>query len=217
MTDATHPPIVFIHGLWIHSSAWQPWIDFFAEAGYTGTAPGWPGDLDTVAATRADPSGLDGVGIEAIANHYAELIGQLPEKPVVIGHSFGGLIAQELLAGGFAAAAVAIDPAPIKGVKILPFAQLRSGLPVLENPANRKRTVALTAKEFHYAFGNALPEAESDALFEAWTIHGPGRPLFEDATANFVKNSPATVDTHLANRGPLLLVSGTEDHTCPIR
>jgi pimeloyl-ACP methyl ester carboxylesterase len=134
---------------------------------------------------------------------------------VVIGHSFGGLIAQELLANGFAAAAVAIDPAPIKGVKILPFSQLRSGLPVLGNPANKKRTVALTANEFRYAFGNAISEDESNALFEQWTIPGPGRPLFEDATANFVKGSPAAIDTHVADRGPLLLITGTEDHTVP--
>jgi pimeloyl-ACP methyl ester carboxylesterase len=208
-------PVLFIHGLWIHSSAWQPWIDLFARAGYDAIAPGWPGDLESVEATRADPSGLDDVGIEAICRHYADLIEASGTRPVVVGHSFGGLIAQELLAHGFASAAVAIDPAPIKGVKILPFAQLRSGLPVLGNPANRRRTVALTAKQFRYAFGNAIPEAESDALFEAWTIPGPGRPLFEDATANFVKDSPATIDTHVAERGPLLLVSGTEDHTVP--
>jgi pimeloyl-ACP methyl ester carboxylesterase len=207
--------VLFIHGLWIHSAAWQPWIDLFTEAGYDATAPGWPGDLETVEATRADPSGLDDIGIEAICRHYADLIGDGPEKPIVVGHSFGGLIAQELLAHGFASAAVAIDPAPIKGVNVLPFSQLRSGLPVLGNPANRKRTVALTAKQFRYAFGNAIPEEESDALHEAWTIPGPGRPLFEDATANFVKNSPATIDVHVADRGPLLLISGTEDHTVP--
>jgi pimeloyl-ACP methyl ester carboxylesterase len=207
--------IVFIHGLWIHSSAWAPWQELFEGEGYTTSAPGWPGDLDTVAATREDPSGLNGVGIEAICHHYAELIDALPEKPIVIGHSFGGLIAQELLAHGYATAAVAIDPAPIKGVKILPLAQIRSAFPVLSNPANRGRTVALTASQFRYAFGNAIPEAESDALFEAFAIPGPGRPLFEDATANFRKDSPATVDTHVADRGPLLLTSGTLDHTVP--
>lgn len=208
-------PVLFIHGLWIHSSSWTSWIDLFTTEGYDASAPGWPGDLDTVEATRADPSGLDGVGIEAICRHYADIIEKLPAKPLVIGHSFGGLIAQELLAHGLAEAAVAIDPAPIKGVKILPFSQLRSGLPVLGNPANKSRTVALTAKEFRYSFGNAISEAESNALFEKWTIPGPGRPLFEDATANFVKGSPAAVDTHVADRGPLLLITGTEDHTVP--
>jgi len=207
--------VVFIHGLWIHTSAWKPWQDLFDAAGYATSAPGWPGDLDTVEATRADPAGLNNQGIAEICHHYADLIERLDEKPVIVGHSFGGLIAQELLANDLAAAAVAIDPAPIKGVKVLPFAQLKSGFPVLGNPANKSRTVALNEKQFRYAFGNAITEEESDALHAAWTIPGPGRPLFEDATANFVRNSPAAVDTHVATRGPLLLTSGTEDHTVP--
>lgn len=155
------------------------------------------------------------MGIEQICHHYADYIDTLESKPIVVGHSFGGLIVQELLANDLAVGAVAIDPAPIKGVKALPFSQLRSGFPVLGNPANKKRTVSLTAKQFRYSFGNAISEEESDALFEAWTIPGPGRPLFEDATANFLRNSPAKVDTHHAPRGPLLLVSGSDDHTVP--
>ena len=216
--SATHPfPVLFIHGLWIHSSAWRDWQDLFEASGYDTSAPGWPGDGDTVQATRDDPDALNDVGIEAICRHYAELIDAMPVKPIVIGHSFGGLIAQELLANGYATAAVAIDPAPVKGVKVLPFSQLRSGFPVLGNPANKKRTVALTADQFRYSFGNALTPEESDALFEKWTIPGPGRPLFEDAAATFVRDSPAAVDTHHAVRGPLLLVSGTEDHTVPLK
>jgi pimeloyl-ACP methyl ester carboxylesterase len=209
------PPVIFIHGLWIHSSAWAPWIDLFAENGYAATAPGWPGDLDTVEATRANPEGLNEMGISEICHHYADIIEKSGVKPIAIGHSFGGLIAQELLALNLVSAAVAFDPAPVKGVKVLPFAQLKSGFPVLGNPANNKRTVALTAEQFRYAFGNAISEEESNALFGAWAIPGPGRPLFEDATANFVRNSPAAVDTHTAVRGPLLLTSGTEDHTVP--
>ena len=211
----TAPPVLFIHGLWIHSTAWQPWIDLFAERGFAGTAPGWPGDSDTVRSTRENADALNDVGIEAICHHYAGLIEDAGVLPIVVGHSFGGLIAQELLSHGFAVAAVAIDPAPIKGVKALPFSQLKSGFPVLANPANRKRTVSLTAKQFQYAFGNASPVEESDALHEKWTIPGPGRPLFEDATANFSKRSPAAVDTAHGERGPLLLTSGSEDHTVP--
>lgn len=207
--------VVFIHGLWIHASAWKPWQDLFESKGFATTAPGWPGDQETVEATRANPDGLNNQGIAEICHHYADLIEKLDEKPIAVGHSFGGLIAQELLANDLVTAAVAIDPAPIKGVKVLPFAQLKSALPVLANPANRSRTVALNAKQFRYAFGNAISEEESDALHAAWTIPGPGRPLFEDATANFVRNSPAAVDSHTAVRGPLLLTSGTEDHTVP--
>lgn len=207
--------VVFIHGLWIHASSWRPWQDHFEQKGYTTEAPGWPGDLDTVEATRSDPSGLNNQGIAEICHHYADIIEKLGEKPIVVGHSFGGLIAQELLANDLVAAAVAIDPAPVKGVKVLPFSQLRSGFPVLSNPANKSKTVALDEGQFKYAFGNVLSDEESKAIFDAVTIPGPGRPLFEDATANFVRNSPAAVDTHTAVRGPLLLTSGTEDHTVP--
>lgn len=217
MTTKTNP-VIFIHGLWIHASAWQPWLDLFAERGYAASAPGWPGDGDTVAATRDNADSLNDVGIQEIVDHYAALIDAAGgPKPVVVGHSFGGLIAQKLLASGHAAAAVAIDPAPIKGVTALPWSQLRSGSPVLGNPANRHRTVSLTPKQFRYAFGNALTEDESNQLHEQWTIPGPGRPLFEDAAANFVSKSPAKVDTRLADRGPLLLTSGTADHTVPLK
>lgn len=210
-------PVIFIHGLWIHSTAWQPWIEHFAQHGYRATAPGWPGDAPTVAQTRANPDALDDVDIEMLVDHYVRLIGAPEVKPIVIGHSFGGLIAQELLANDLAAAAVGIDPAQIKGVHALPFAQLRSAFPVLGNPANRHRTVSLTAAQFHYAFGNMLTEQESDALHEKWAIPGPGKPLFQGAAANFSRHSPAKVDTQKADRGPLLLTSGTDDHTVPLK
>jgi pimeloyl-ACP methyl ester carboxylesterase len=216
---ATKPnSVLFIHGLWIHASSWQSWQELFGDQGYATLAPGWPGDGDDVASTRANAEALNNVGIDEIVDHYVQLINanDFQTKPVVIGHSFGGLIAQRLLAANHAAAAVAIDPAPIKGVKSLPFSQLKATFPVLSKPANRHGTVSLTAKQFRYDFGNAVSEEESNQLHERWAIPGPGRPLFQGAAALFVRNSPAKVDTH-AQRGPLLITAGSEDHTVPLK
>jgi pimeloyl-ACP methyl ester carboxylesterase len=208
-------PVVFIHGLWLHSTSWQNWVDLFGEEGYDPIVPEWPGVPDTVAEARANPESQAGKGIDDVVNHYAEIIRGLEGKPVVIGHSFGGLFTQRLLGQDLAAGAVAIDPAPIRGVLVLPPAQLRSAFPGLRNPANRKRTVSLTPKQFRYAFANAVSERESAELYEAWAIPGPGRPLFEAAFANFSPNSPAKVNTRNSSRGPLLLISGKQDHTVP--
>jgi alpha-beta hydrolase superfamily lysophospholipase len=150
-----------------------------------------------------------------VTQHYTEIITGLDEPPVIIGHSFGGLFAEKLLGEGLGAAAVAIDPAQIKGVLPLPLAQLRSGLPALGNPANLHRSVSLTRKEFRFGFGNAVSEEESDELYDRWTIPSPARPLFQAATANFVLHAQAAVNTANDERGPLLLISGTADHTVP--
>lgn len=208
--------VVFIHGLWVPATAWQPWIERFAANGHQAIAPAWPGESATVAETRENPSAQAGFGIDDITEHFAKLLEQYDGPPVVIGHSFGGLIAQKLLGQGRAAAAIAIDPAPIKGVKPLPFAQLRSAFPVLGNPFNKSRAKGLTRAQWRYGFGNVLTQQESDALWERFAIPSPGKPLFEAATANFTPNSPATVDTANATRGPLLITGGTADHTVPL-
>ncbi len=208
-------PVVFIHGLWIHSDAWQPWVGLYRSAGYNAIAPGWPGDSASADGTRENPGAVAGKGIDDITSGYLDIIRGLPARPVVIGHSFGGLVAQKLLALDAAAAAVAIDPGQIKGVKPVPFAQIRSGLPVLSKPGNKKRAVTLTKKQFRYGFGNALSESESGELYDRYAIPGPGKPLFEASAANFRKSSPAAVDTRKKDRGPLLIVGGGKDHTVP--
>lgn len=207
--------VVFIHGLWISHAAWEPWIEHFVANGHRAIAPRWPGEADTAAAARENPDAQAGFGIAQLTEHFAAVIEQFDAPPIAIGHSFGGLIAQKLLGQNRVAAAVAIDPAPIKGVKPLPLAQLRSAFPVLGNPLNRGRAKALTRRQFRYGFGNALTEAESDSLWEKWSIPSPGKPLFEAATANFIRNSPAEVDVANAARGPLLITAGTVDHTVP--
>ena len=208
-------PVVFIHGLWLHATSWQPWTELFAAAGYLPTAPGWPHEPPTVEEARKNPSAVANLSIDDVTHHYAELIARLDQAPILIGHSFGGLFAEKLLGQGVGKAAVAIDPAQIKGVLPLPLAQLRSGLPALANPANLRRSVSLTKKEFRFGFGNALTEEESDELHERWTIPSPARPLFQAAAANFVMHSQAAVDIANSDRGPLLLISGTADHTVP--
>ena len=215
MPDALSTPVVFIHGLWVHSSAWQPWIDLFNESGYSATAPGWPGDADTVEAARANPDAVANVGVDDVTDHYAKVIASLPAKPIVIGHSFGGLIVEKLLGDGHAAAGVAIDAAPIKGVLPVPISALRVAFAALKNPGNIDEAVSLTLEQFHYGFGNALTEEESAELYERWAIPSPARPLFQAASANFNPHAETKVDVDHEDRGPLLLTMGGMDHTVP--
>jgi pimeloyl-ACP methyl ester carboxylesterase len=208
-------PVLFIHGLWLHADSWSPWVDLFTQNGYGAFAAGWPGVPETVGEARANPESLAGQGIDDIVAHYTTIIDTLPARPIVIGHSFGGMIAQKLLGQDKAAAAIGIDAAQIKGVFQLPLSGLRSAWPVFKNPANKRRAVSLNADQFRFSFGNAVSREESDALHQKWTIPAPGRPLFEAAAANFSSRSPAKVATDNSERGPLLLVAGGEDHTVP--
>ncbi|WP_283605742.1 alpha/beta hydrolase [Mycolicibacterium poriferae] len=211
MTD-----VVFIHGLWVAHSAWQPWIDHFAAQGIRAIAPPWPGEDPTPAPSRENGQAQAGFGLAEVTNHFAAILGELDRSPVVVGHSFGGLIAQKLLAQRLVSAAVAINPAPIKGVRALPIPQLRSAFPVLRNPANRGKAKALTRSQWRYGFGNALSPQESDSLWEQWSIPSPCKPLFEISVANFAPKSPAKVDVTDTERGPLLITGGTADHTVPL-
>jgi non-heme chloroperoxidase len=208
-------PVVFIHGLWLLASSWDRWAALFQEAGYAAVSPGWPDDPDTVAQAAADPGVFAGKTVGQVANHYSEVIGTLTRKPAVIGHSFGGLLAEIVAGRGQSAATVAVDAAPFRGVLPLPLSSLKAAFPVLGNPANRHRAVPLTFSQFRFAFANAVSEDEAHQLYDTFAVPASGVPLFQAAAANFNPRTEAHVDTRNPHRGPLLIISGAKDNTVP--
>jgi pimeloyl-ACP methyl ester carboxylesterase len=156
-----------------------------------------------------------GKGIGEIADYEESIIRRLDRKPVVIGHSFGGLLTEILAGRGLAAAAVAISPAPFRGVLPLPISALRSSSAVLSNPLNRNRAVPLTYEQFRYSFANVVGEDEAKELYLGYSVPGPGEPVFQAAAANLNPWSEAKVDTKNPDRGPMLIISADADHTVP--
>jgi non-heme chloroperoxidase len=207
-------PVVFVHGLWLLDSSWDRWARFFEDAGYVAVTPGWPNDPPTVEAARADPDVFAGKSVGDVAAYQQTVIEKLDKKPAIIGHSFGGLLVQILAGRGLAAATVAIDPAPSRGVLPLPAAALKSASAVLTNPANRHRAVALTFDQFRYGFANALSEEEAK-VYETYHVAGSGIPIFQAAFANINPRSENKADNKNPDRGPMLIIGGELDHQAP--
>ncbi len=213
--ESGRQPVVFVHGLWLLSSSWDRWRRLCEERGYSTIAPGWPDDPDTVAEARDHPEVFAHKMVQAVTDHYLDAIGGLNSKPAVIGHSFGGLIAQKIAGVGASAATVAIDPAPGRGVLPLPASALKAGSPVLGNPANARRSVTLTFEEFTYGWANNLGEDEARQLYEEFHVAASGVPIFQAAAANLNPFSETKVDYKAEDRGPILIISGENDHTVP--
>jgi len=212
---ASKPPVVFIHGFWLHASSWRDWVELFKKAGYEAGSPGWPGEPPAVKAARQHPELVAGKGLNEVTESYAKVLRSYPVKPIVIGHSFGGLIAQKLLGQDLAAAAIAINAVQPKGVWHQAFSQFRAISGVLANPFNINRAVMISPKQFRYAFTNTVSEAESQQLYDRWVIPSPAKSLFTAAIANLNPNSSSKVNVANAQRGPLLLIAGGHDNTIP--
>jgi non-heme chloroperoxidase len=208
-------PVVFIHGLWLRPDSWAAWEAVFEEAGYAPVSAAWPDDYESAADAAARPQALAGKSIAAIVDRLSTTVAALSKRPAVIGHSFGGLFAQMLAGRGLSAATVAIDPAPFRGVLPLPLSALKAASPVLRDPRNRKKAVALTYPQFRFAFANAVEEEEAKRLYAEQAVPAPGAPLFEAALANVNPFTDAKVDHENPQRGPLLVVSGEDDNTVP--
>ena len=208
-------PVVFVHGLWLLPSSWDNWVALFEEAGFVGLTPGWPDDPETVAEAREHPEVFAGKGITQVADYQEAIIRRLDRKPVIIGHSFGGLLTMILAGRGLAAASIAISPAPFRGVLPLPFPALRTASVALRNPLNWNRAVPLTYEQFRYSFANAVGEDEAKELYLGYSVATPGEPLFQAASANINPWSEAKVDTGNPERGPMLIIAADSDHAVP--
>jgi pimeloyl-ACP methyl ester carboxylesterase len=211
----TATPVVFVHGLWLLPSSWDPWAALFEEAGYVALTPSWPDDPETVEEARANPDVLAKKTLKQVADHTAEIIDALERKPAIIGHSTGGLLAQMLAGRGLSAATVAIDPGVFRGVLPLPGSVLKGVGPFLVNPLTRGRAITLTFDQFKYGWTNALDDKEAKGLYDTFHVAGSGISLVQMGNANLNPWTEAKVDTKNPDRGPLLIIDGEKDHTVP--
>lgn len=214
-TSPAPDTVVFVHGLWLTALSWEHWAERYARRGFKVVARSWPGMEGDIEALRRDPSAIAGLGVTEIVDHYEGIIRQLERPPVIIGHSFGGLVTQMLVDRGLGASAVAISPAPVKGIFILPFSTLKAAYPALKNPFDTHRAVPLTLEQFHYGFTNHLTEEESEPIYARYAVPGPNHVLFQASFANFNPHAATTVDFHNDDRAPLLLIGNGRDHTVP--
>ncbi len=214
--DSGRIPVVFIHGLWLLASSWDGWKELFDDAGFASIAPQWPDDPETVTEANAHPEVFAHKTVGQVADHIGEVIAGLKQKPVVVGHSFGGLLTQIVAGRGLSRTSVAIDPGPFRGVLPLPFSALKAASPVIANPLNRGRAVPLTLSQFRFAFANAVSEDEAKELYQKYAVPGSGVPLFQAAFANINPWTEAKVNWRTPSRGPLLIIDGEKDNTLPL-
>jgi non-heme chloroperoxidase len=208
-------PVAFIHGLWLLPSSWDRWAALFEEAGYVALTPDWPDDPATVEAARAEPEALSRKTLKQVADHTTLVIDALKQKPVLIGHSTGGLLAEMLAGRGLSAVTVAIDPGVFRGVLPLPFSVLKGIGPFLIDPRTRGRAITLSFDQFKYGWANALDEKEGRELYDTFHVAGSGVSLAQMGNANLNPWTEAKVDTTNPDRGPLLIIDGEKDNTVP--
>ncbi len=197
--------IVLIPGLWMTALSWELWVKRYGEKGYSVIAANWPGMEGDIELLRRDPSSFASLGLRDVVDHYEQIIREIETPPVIIGHGFGGLVAQILLDRGWGATGAAIASAPPKGVFRSVFRNLKLAL----------KAKSLTPQQFHYDFANTFAEAPSIAAFERYVVPAPNRILRQVALANFSPDAPSTVRFHNDSRAPLLLVAGGKDRVVP--
>ena len=209
------PTVVLIHGLWLTPRSWEGWIDRYQKAGYNVIAPSWPGLEGEVEAIRKNPSALKGLKLKTVVDHYDRIIRKLDAQPILMGHSFGGLIVQMLVDRGLGSAGILVDSAQTAGVPVLPFSTIRATLPILGNPFSYNRTTSLSPKQFNYAFTNELDAVESKKVYDRYSIPAANAILWDAALALLNPKASSKVDYKKTDRAPLLFIAGSNDHIVP--
>lgn len=207
--------IVLIHGLWVTPRSWEKFQRHYESRGYTVLAPPWPGIRGEVEDMQRDPSSFNNIGIDEVLAYYTNIIKELPEPPILIGHSFGGLITQLLVDRGLGTAGVAIDSVPPKGILLLPPSTIEALVPALANPFNVGGTYAFPFKRWWRVFANTLSEAEAREAYARYAIAAPERAIFQAALSNLSPGSPAAINFANASRAPLLFIGGEKDVIMP--
>jgi pimeloyl-ACP methyl ester carboxylesterase len=206
---------MLIHGAWLSSNSWDTFADYFRNRSFAVTAPEWPRKHGDVAEIRADAEEIKGLGLPEIVDYYEKEIRALDEPPVLIGHSFGGLIVELLLDRGLGRAGVAMSPAPPKGILVLPFSSLKAASPALAHPSKWHGVVPLTLEEFTYGFVNTFTPEDAKAAYVKYAVPETGQIFYEAGFANFHLHPPTEVHFKSEKRAPLLIVGAEKDHTVP--
>lgn len=217
MSTTAKTPIVLIHGLWMTPKSWDTWAERFRALGHEVIVPGWPGiDDRSVEDIRSNPEALKGIGLKQIVGHYERIIRSLPQKPIIMGHSFGGVITQMLADRGLGAAYVGVAPGQPAGIAVLPASTLWTGTPILSNPFDRNGAKPLSKRHFHFTFGNDLDREASDRLWQDYAVNSYNRVFFEGVSSTLNERGGVThVDFGRADRAPLLVITGDRDHVVP--
>jgi pimeloyl-ACP methyl ester carboxylesterase len=208
-------PLMLIHGAWLSSQSWENFSEYFSERGFAVSAPEWPRKHGGVAELREASDELEGLGLTEIVDHYEAQIRALAEPPILIGHSYGGLIVELLLDRGLGRAGVAMSPAPPKGILVLPFSTLKAGAPALAHPSKWHGVVPLTLEEFTYGFVNTFSPEDAASAYEKYAVPETGQIFYEAGFANFHLHPPTEVHFKKDERAPLLIVGAEKDHTVP--
>src|SRR6201994_1199814 len=214
----TSDTVVLIHGLWMTPLAWEHWVSRYEARGFTVLTPGYPGIGQGEAGLkelRANPDAVAGIGVREIMDYLTDYITRLDAAPIIMGHSFGGTFAQLLVGNRLGSAGICIDSAAVKGINAMPLSEVRSVLPVLDNPANINKASTLTPKQFHYAFTNAQDDVVSQQAYDCYSAPTPAKVLFQGGFAAVTPHAAPTFNFADDDRAPLLFIAGGSDHILP--